>query len=377
MHFLIDARLALPGQMTGIGRYLVGLAQGFAGLNGPDSFEFWVQAGLPAGHALRRLDSPRLRLHALPLAHMSLRAQWAIPSALRRARYDLFHYPHFDLPLLAPGPLVATLHDLKYLARPDFFPQFGRARRLAMALLMRSAARRARRLIVVSEFTRQDVLRRLGADPQRVQVIYEGVDERCFQPLPDSALQAVRRSYRLDQPYILFLGERRPHKNIPGLLRAFAALPAETRTAHLLVLAGNPYAGDQGLRQLAAQLDIAGCVRWIDNPPDADLPALYQAAAALALLSYYEGFGLPVLEAMASGVPVVISDRTALPEVAGEAALAVPPDDPAAAAAALQAVLPGGAQRLRCIAAGRARAAGFTWQRCAEQTLEVYHAALA
>jgi len=375
MRTVIDARLILA-QMTGVGRYLLGLARGFGQLPGEDTFEFWLQADLPRTHPAWSLGNQRVCLHPVALPHMSLRAQWALPALLSRTRYEVLHYPHFDLPLLVGGPLAVTLHDLKYITRPDFFSfagrSFGRARRLVMLAMMRSAVQKAGRVIVVSESTRQDAIRRLKAPPDKLRVVYHGVEEHYFRPLSAAQIESVRRRYGLEQPFVFFLGERRPHKNIPGLLRAFAIFQRLARQPYCLAIAGKPYAEYRYPEQLAEELELASAVRFIDNLPDADLPALYQAASAFALLSYYEGFGMPLLEAMAGGAPVLAANTTSLPEVVGQAGLCVPPDDPEAAARALQSLVEGGEKRAACIAAGLQHARQFTWERCARQTHAIY-----
>ena len=377
MDIVIDARLLLPSQWTGIGRYLTGLAQGFSELKSGDRFEFWLQPGLPPDHPVRRCAGPRLRLVEVPISHKSLQAQWDLPGAIRKRKPDLYHSPHFDLPLLLHCPAVATIHDLKYIARPDFFPQGGRLRRLVILAMVRTTIWKARRVIVDSDHTGHDLVRHLNANPEQLRVVPLGVEERFFQRLTPQALADLREQYRLSGEYILFLGERRPHKNLPGLLKAFTRLQEiDPRPDRQLVIAGNAYTDYREPEYLAESLGLSSSVRFIDHPSDDDLPGLYQAAGALALLSYFEGFGLPVLEAMAGGTPVVASNTTSLPGVAGDAGLLVPPDDPSAAAAALQSILPGGAEREARIAAGLAHARRFTWTDCARRTLEIYHEAL-
>jgi len=375
MHTLIDARLILA-QMTGVGRYLLGLARGFGQLPGEDTFEFWLQAGLPRTHPAWSLENRQVHLRPVALPHMSLRAQWALPAQLARTRYDVLHYPHFDLPFFTGGPLVVTLHDLKYITRPDFFSfagrPLGRTRRLVMLVMMRSAVQKARRVIVVSESTRQDAIRRLKAPADKLRVVSHGVEEAYFRPLPAAQIQAVRRRYGLELPFVFFLGERRPHKNIPGLLRAFALFQRMTDQPYRLAIAGKPYAEYRYPERLAEELGLAQAVRFIDDLPDADLPALYQSASAFALLSYYEGFGMPLLEAMAGGAPVLAANTTSLPEVVGQAGLCVSPDDPEAAAQALRQLVEGGEKHAACIAAGLQHARQFTWERCASQTHAIY-----
>ncbi|MBN1483089.1 MAG: glycosyltransferase family 4 protein [Chloroflexia bacterium] len=375
MNVVIDARLILP-RTTGIGTYLCGLARGLRQIEGEHHFEYWLQPALPADHAIHGLAGGSLVLRQVPLAHMNLRQQWQIPALLRRRRPDVYHYPHFDLPWLAPVPTVATIHDLKYIAWPQFFPRFSRLKRLLMFAAMALTVRRAERVIAVSESTRQDILRRLRADPERVVVVPEAVEARYFEPPAPAQRAQVRRRYELEAPFILFLGERRPHKNIVGVLRAFQALRQLGYRQHQLLIGGKAYADYDEPERLAEQILPAGTVRFLGYVPDEDLPALYHAADAFVLLSLYEGFGLPVLEAMAAGTPVVAARATSLPEVVGEGGLLVDPDDPQEAARAFSRVLSGGTEREHWQRQARQWARRFSWKACAERTVEVYREAM-
>jgi glycosyltransferase involved in cell wall biosynthesis len=375
MRIVIDGRMILP-KMSGVGRYLLGLSHALGELGGDLSYELWLQDTLPAGHPAFQLERDRFHLRQIPIRHMSLRGQAAIPFYLRKSRPDLFHYPHFDLPAAAPGKIVLTIHDLKYLVHPEFFPCQGAMKRLAIRLLLVDGCRRARRIICVSQSTGADLRSFLKVGREKVRTIPEGVEQRFFERRSSAEIQGFRVQMGLERPFILSVGERRPHKNLDGLLQAFDLFRKEMKVDTWLVIAGQPYADYRLPEQTALSLGLDACVRFIDHIPDSDLPLLYQAADCLVLLSYYEGFGLPVLEAMASGTPVVVSDRTSLPEVAGQAGLLVPADDPLKAAQAIASLVRGGDERVRCIEAGLERAAGFTWERCASLTQEVYREAV-
>ena len=368
---VIDGRMLMP-QMTGVGRYLLGLATGLSQLQSEHHYELWLQAGLPAEHPVWALSSRGITLRQLPIRHMDLRGQWVLPAQLWRQSPDLLHYPHFDLPWLAPGRVVATIHDLKYIAHPGFFPQVSRLKRLVMLLMMRFTVHRARHVIAVSHNTRQDIIQRLGLPESKITVIPEGVNMDDYQAPPPARIEALRQRYRLGEHYILFVGERRPHKNLTGLLKAFVAFQAMVGHSYQLIIAGKTYSDYQEPERLAESLGLQDRVCFIGSPPDSDLPLLYHSADAFCLFSFYEGFGLPVLEAMASGTPVVAASLTSLPEVVGEAGLLVPPDQPEQAALALTQLVPGGQLRQQCIERGLERARQFTWLSCARQTLDVY-----
>ena len=202
------------------------------------------------------------------------------------------------------------------------------------------------------------------------------MDERFFERLSPSELQDFRVKHRLEQPFLFFIGERRPHKNLPGLLRAFQAFQRLSGQPCELVIAGKAYADYRLPEELSRALGLEGAVRFVSEVPEAELPGYYQSAAAFVFLSSYEGVGFPVLEAMASGTPVVAANCTSLPEVVGEGGILVPPDEPRRAADAIGAVVYPGPTRERYIEQGEARAREFTWERCASLTRQVYLEAL-
>ena len=375
MQIAIDARLILP-QMTGIGRYLLGLLSGLREICRDEQLDIWLQQDLPAQHPVWKLASDNLALRRLALRHMDLRAQWLIPNLLRRSQPDLLHYPHFDLPWLVRGNVIVTIHDLKHLTHSAFFPKMSLVKRQLMQAMMSNAVRRAQRVIVVSQFTGEDLARRMGLAPQKIQVVPEGAGAQFFQRCTTNQLAQIRQRYQLAEKTVLTVSERRPHKNIPGLIQAFDVFLKITRQPYQLVIVGKSYGGYREPEMLVEKLALQDKVRFLDYVDDADLPALYQSASVFALLSHYEGFGLPVLEAMASGIPVVASDQTALPEVVGDAGILTPSNNPDATAEAMCALLPGAPLREEAIQKGLRQAAQYTWQRCARQTLAVYREAM-
>lgn len=291
---------------------------------------------------------------------------------LRGHADHLFHSPNYFLPPFG-GPAVATVHDLSTLLYPQFHP----AARLALmqAELPRSLAR-ATHLITDSEFTRQELIQQLGWAPQRVSAVPLGVDPG-FHPRPAEALRGPLAALGLEPgAYLLCVATIEPRKNLDRLLDAYLGLPAATRAAHPLVLAGAPGWRSEALHRRLLDAAPAG-VRYLRYLPEPSLQALYAGARLFAFPSLYEGFGLPVLEALASGVPVVCSDRASLPEVAGGAARLVPAEDVDALRQALAAGLEDEAWRARARAAGLDRAARLGWPACVEATLAVYRKVLA
>jgi glycosyltransferase involved in cell wall biosynthesis len=291
-----------------------------------------------------------------------------LPRALRLDAVDVLLSPYYKRPLRAPCPVVVTIHDLFFIGYP------GRRRPLydrVMTALARVYARGAAAVVTDSEHSRRAIVTRLGLPAERVAAIPVGLG-REFTPTPPSVAQRDR--YSLGPRYALYVGNFLPHKNLPRLLRAWAALPPSIRGTHRLVLAGGDHGRRPALQALARELGVTASVGFPGLVADADLPAVYGGAAALVMPSLEEGFGLPALEAMACGAPVIASRRGALPEVVGDAGVLVDPDRDDALAAALTRVLASETVRADLSRRGLARAAGFTVERTAGRVIDLLHA---
>jgi glycosyltransferase involved in cell wall biosynthesis len=297
--------------------------------------------------------------------------QQLLPRLARRAGCDLLHSLASTAPVRGRFARVTTIHDLNYRMVPD--AHFG-VRGLGMRLLVPLAARTSHRVVTDSASTRDDLVRELGVPARKIDVVPLGLG-RPVDPMRTSAAELRDRLSLGARPVVVSLSAKRPHKNLRGLLDALARIPSERRP--VLVLPGYPTPHEAELREHAERLAVAGDVRFLGWTSAPDVEGLLALSAAFVFPSFYEGFGLPVLEAMARGVPVACSNRASLPEVAGDAALLFDPADPGAIADALERLLgdPIEAERLR--AAGRARAARFTWERAADLTLASYERALA
>jgi glycosyltransferase involved in cell wall biosynthesis len=304
------------------------------------------------------------------------RAEWVageqllLPRLAARAGVDLMHSLANTSPARGRYRRVVTVHDLIHRIHPE--AHFGVAAR-AMGLLVRLAVARADRVIAPSTSSRDDLVRLLGTPAEKVDVVLQGHGDP-----PASAGDAAGTRARLElgeRPIVLSLSAMRPHKNLPRLLEAVATIPAERRP--LLVLPGYATGHGEELRRRAAELGLEGDVRFPGWVSAEDLEGLYAAASVFVFPSLYEGFGAPVLEAMARGVPVACSPRGSLAEVAGDAARLFDPERPTEIAAAIEALLadPAEAERLRV--AGRERAGRFTWAATARGTLAAYERALA
>ena len=375
MHIILDGRLVLP-HMTGIGRYILGLIQGYKSINSDDTFEIWMQTAVYGKHPLMGFDDDKFTFRCLSITHMNFRQQWQIPLALKNTRFNLFHYPHFDLPFATPSPIIATIHDLKYIAQPGFFPHMGNLKKAIIRLMITHTCQKAKYIITDSSNTAQDLSTHLNISSEKLKVVPLGVSTEYSIDIPSLELDLVSKKYGIEKPFILFIGERRPHKNLVGLIEAFYYFNGMTSRTYQLGIGGKPYADYCLPGRKVEDFQLNQQVVFIDDLQDEDLPALYKASEVFVTLSYYEGFGLPVLEAMASGTPVVSSNTTSLPEVCGGAAILVPPDQPEEVAVAISQVMKGGQNRDQNIYNGKKRATEMSWENCARMTIDVYNLAL-
>ncbi len=296
----------------------------------------------------------------------SVREQAVLAWAARGRGLDLFWAPHYNAPLAVGTRLAVTVHDLIHILFPEYLP---RPRAVALAYargLMRAACGRARVVLCPSEHTRRDLVRHLGVARGKITVTPLGVDAGWTPVRGAARLAAFRRRHGLGDRYCLFIGNLKPHKNLERLVRAFATLP--DRGLILALAGGDGSTYTARLRGLAQELGVEGRVVFPGVLPRRDLPTLYSAASVLAFPSLYEGFGLPPLEAMACGTPVVASRASSIPEVTAGAALLVNPRDTRGLGLALRAVLERTALRRRLVARGLARARAASWDRTADRT---------
>ncbi len=317
------------------------------------------------------MPGARIRRTRLPTAHPLVRIAWEQliqPIEAARLRPDLLHALAFVSPWASRRPAVVTVYDLSFRITPD---RFRPAQRLYLSAFTRASCRRARRVIAISESTRADVARLLDVPLDRIDVAYPGVEPR-FRPLPAAEVAAFRLRRGLPERFILYLGTLEPRKNLMALIAAFAELRAAEPDLRL-VLAGARGWDDAPIFHLVERLGLKEAVHFPGFVPAVELPLWYSAALLFAYPSSYEGFGMPVTEALACGVPVVTTNASSLPEAGGDAAALVAPGDVPAIAAALAAALRPDPAR---IARGLAHAARFTWAAAAAQTANAYRRAL-
>lgn len=295
-----------------------------------------------------------------------------LPHLLRKGKFDLLHSPAFVVPFTCPCPSVTTIHDLSFRIFPEHFE---RRWQMYMNYVMPALLRSVSAIICISDNTKQDLLKFYRIAEDKIHVVHNGIDHARFHP--DAPLdQHWAQSVGLHKDYVLHVGTLSHRKNIPVLLRGLASLKAKGKFEnHQLVLAGpalSVLSGGPEIRESIGSLGLSDVVVLLGYIPDVCLPGLYAQAKLLAMPSIYEGFGLPVLESMASGVPVVASNASSLPEIVGDAGILVSPQDESAWAEAVQRVIenPSVAAELR--RKGLLRAQQFSWQRAGEETLAVY-----
>ncbi len=359
-------------RQAGVSRYIEALLQTLPQV-APDD-ELVVFTGPVNAQDEQQFDGKIEWHHSrLPTASPLVRIAWEQtlgPLATRRSRVDLMHFPVNVVSVPPSVPQVVTVHDLAFHHFPEQYPA---AKQRYLRLMTRLSVRRAQRVIAVSESTRQDIIGLYGCPPEKVVTVPNGVGSE-MQVLPADMVAQFRREQGLPENFMLFLGTLQPRKNLETLLRAYATITDKVDWP--LVVAGATGWQFDRIFALVRQLGLEERVRFAGYVAGEQLPLWYNAASLFVYPSLYEGFGLPVLEAMACGTPVIAANTSSLPEVLGDAGLMADPRDTRGLAAAMLAVAQDSDLRQQLGRRGRERAQGFSWTRTAELTVEVYRQAL-
>ena len=311
------------------------------------------------------------RTVADPSGQYSIGEQITIPINVGRAAPDLFHTPHYVLPPLTPCRSIVTIHDCIHLVFPQYLSS-----RLAHAYaraVFWTAAHRASRILTVSEASKQDILRFFRIPDDKVTVIYNAIAKHFFEAPPPEEIARVRERYQLDGRFVMYAGNVKPHKNLDRLIEAFGLLRQDTDHKDLrLLISGSEISRYATLRRSVHRYNLHQHVRFLGYQSEKTLAALYRLADVFVFPSLYEGFGLPPLEAMASGTPVVVSNVSSLPEIVGDAGVLVNPYDAESIADGMRQVLDDGALSQDLTTRGLARARSFSWPASVKRIREIY-----
>jgi len=372
MRIGLDAT-ALPPQPVGAGNYIINLIRS---LHLCDSeYEFVVFAQRSRQHLFNLPSSPRLHwqaIHDMSPARRLIWEQITFPGLVKQANIDLLHTPHYTRPYQLTCPSVVTFHDMTFFLYPHLHTL---AKRIFFANAIRISARRANALIAVSESTRQDAIRLLNIPQNKITAIPLGVDEN-FHPVSDESLLAdVRQRYNLPEQFILYVGIVEPRKNLSLLINSYKTLVSEGTHPPLVIVGRFGWMYNELLDQIDT-LGLKNQIHFTGYVPQADLPIVYNLAEVFVYPSIYEGFGLPPLEAMACGTPVITTAVSSMPEHVGDAGVLVPAEDETALSRAIQKVLTDQTLREQLRSKGPKQAAKFTWERTAQETLRVYRKVL-
>jgi glycosyltransferase involved in cell wall biosynthesis len=360
-----------PARPAGAGRYTISLIKALTRVD--QEHDYLIYAREHSLLAFADLGPNATIVKAGPLSRARRYAweQTALPLDLRRRGARLLHSPHHTTPLVSPCPRVVTVHDVTFFLIPERYPL---TRRLFFQAATYLSTKRAKAILVPSHSAATDLRVVLHPSAAKVHITYEGVDP-AFRPIDATESARVCGRHGLLPGYLFSLGTLEPGKNRSTLLRALRRLRDEGRDLQLAI-AGQRGWGDEAMEGELSRLGLRAHVRFTGYVPETDLPALYSAASVFVFPSLHEGFGLPALEALACGTPVVTSNRSALPEVVGDAALVVDPEDSDAISAAITRLLDEPDLSLLLRQAGLERAATFTWEACARATLKVYREVL-
>lgn len=367
MRIAIDAH-SVGAKLAGNESYAVNLIEALAQIDRVNDYTLYVTTA----EAVERFQQrwPNFKVHTT-LPHTPLiRIPLTLTAELRKNPVDVLHV-QFTAPPFCPCPVVVSLHDLSF----EHLPQtFNRRSRTQLRLTVRHSARRAARILTLSDHTRRDVIETYSIAPEKVTAIPLAAPAHFCPVTDDMELQRVRHNYGINGDYVLSVGSIQPRKNLVRLIKAYASLRdrhAGNRFPKLVLVGKCAWLYDETLRALD-ETKVRDSVVLTGYVPEADLPVLYSGALCFVYPSYFEGFGLPPLEAMKCGTPVIVGNATSLPEVVGDAGLKVDPFDVSAIAGAIEKLISNSELRQELRVKGRQRAEMFDWRNTARQTLKVY-----
>jgi len=364
MRIGIDARMITH---PGIGRYIRGLLKGIS--ESEKDYKYLLLGDKE--HLEEFLERHNFSFRASNAPIYGIREQLSLFLKVRGV--DVFHFPHYNIPILYKDKYVSTVHDLIHLIFPEHLPS--KLAYLYAKNMFRALAKNSEKVITVSENTKNDLIKYTDISPYKIKVIYEGVDP-TFRRLDEETLDFTRFKYNLHKPFILFVGTLKPHKNVIGMLNAYLHLKRSGKIEEQLVIVGRQDKKAKQINNFLESLGPEDGIRYLGGIPHDDMPRIYNLAKMLLFVSFYEGFGLPPLEAMACGVPCLCSNAASIPEVVGDAALLIDPHSEEEISDGIYKLVQNDSLRKELVCNGFERIKLFNWNDTAKKTLEVYEEVL-
>ncbi|MFZ5516350.1 MAG: glycosyltransferase family 4 protein [Candidatus Zhuqueibacterota bacterium] len=372
MKICFDARVII-NEKTGIGNYSLNLLRSLLELDQQNLYTVLVNSRLDDDHEIYTLNYPNLVREKVNIPPVSIHQQYLIPFLLRKIKPDIYHYPNWDVPIFHRYKTIVTIHDLTYVLHRNLYKRFYHAKKLYTRLNIYWGLKQAEKVIVVSKSTKEDLVKYFQTPEHKIEVIYEAMNHHFLKN--GSAKNEIRvdsQDLFQNNNYFLYVGERRPHKNLVRMIEAFALFKEQSPGNFKFLIGGKDYNHYDEPEKKVNELGLSGDVNFIGYIPDEKLKPLYSKATCFMFASIYEGFGIPILEAMSCGTPVITSNISSMPEIADNAAIKVNPYDVDEIANAMLAVVRDENIRSDYVERGKARAREFSWEKAAKQTLALY-----
>lgn len=362
----IDARM-YRSSVAGIGRYSQNLIKNLLEIDHKDEFILFMTSKDREEFEnyfienLLKIENYKLKIVVVDIPHFSLTEQIKLPKILEKENLDLMHFLNFNYPVKYKRKFIVTIHDLTLLFYPGTAQKTNPLKQSIFKHVLKKACQNAEKIIAVSKNTKKDIIETFGLNPEKISVIYEAADDRIFKNVSSKAIESLKKKYQIKSPLLLYVGQFRYHKNIEGLIRAYRILKKDTSCQ--LAILGKSNLDNQ---EIFSDIIRPGFVS------DEELACWYKMASVFVFPSFYEGFGLPGLEAMSAGLPVVASNKGSLPEIYQKAAIYFDPFNPTDIADKIKMVLEDKKLRERLVEYGKIVAAKYSWAKCARETLKVY-----
>ena len=373
MRICIDARPIINKQ-TGLGRYTYNLINALKKVDDKNEYLILVHSNLASTHPVFNSDNSRFQYKKCPIPGVTVQQQYKLDYYLRTEHFDVYHYPHFDLPIALSKKYrsVFTVHDLTYLLHRSVFRGAEYIKKFYTKQIMKLGIKFANRIITVSETTKKDLTNYFNVPQSKMVTIYEAC-EPIFVPINDrEIINKFKQKWNLKNPFFLFIGEKRPHKNLIRQIEAFDLFQKKTAKKFDFIIIGKSYKNYFNPEERAKQLNLKSQVRFLGYVEDYELPLFYNCAEAFMFPSLYEGFGIPILESFSCGTPVITSNISSTQEIAGGAALLVNPYKKEQIAEAMVRIITNVNLRQNYITKGFKQIKLFSWEIAALKTLRLY-----